>query len=241
MSAAQRKHAESILQGQDELTKQALLDSGPLDATVKTVKEKWRLLPAFLQVRGLVKQHLNSYDHLVNVDMQEIMMANNEIRVSNHPNFYVRFSNLRLDQPSIEESIDAERTWENNHFSPQECRLRDITYSSPIKVDVEYTQGSKRIMRKDICIGRMPMMLKSSKCILHNRSEKELSRMGECPCDPGGYFVVKGSEKVILVQEQLSKNRIIVETDSKGEIRASVTCVHPASSPRPEHADLRHV
>jgi DNA-directed RNA polymerase III subunit RPC2 len=48
--------------------------------------------------------------------------------------------------------------------------------------------------------------------------------MTECPLDPGGYFVVKGTEKVILVQEQLSKNRIIVETDEKkGLVQASVT------------------
>jgi DNA-directed RNA polymerase beta subunit len=48
--------------------------------------------------------------------------------------------------------------------------------------------------------------------------------MSECPLDPGGYFVVKGTEKVILVQEQLSKNRIIVETDPvKGVVQASCT------------------
>lgn len=48
--------------------------------------------------------------------------------------------------------------------------------------------------------------------------------MGECPLDPGGYFIVGGTEKVILVQEQLSKNRIIVEADAKNKvISASVT------------------
>ena len=40
--------------------------------------------------------------------------------------------------------------------------------------------------------------------------------------DIGGYFVVKGTEKVILVQEQLSKNRIIVEVDKKGNVVANV-------------------
>lgn len=39
----------------------------------------------------------------------------------------------------------------------------------------------------------------------------------------GGYFIVKGQEKVILIQEQLSKNRIIVEQDRKGAVGASVT------------------
>ena len=67
-------------------------------------------------------------------------------------------------------------------------------------------------------------MLRSKKCVLTGKNESELARMSECPLDPGGYFVVKGTEKVILVQEQLSKNRIIVETDGvKGVVQASCT------------------
>jgi DNA-directed RNA polymerase III subunit RPC2 len=67
-------------------------------------------------------------------------------------------------------------------------------------------------------------MLRSNKCVLTGKSDAELAKMTECPLDPGGYFVVKGTEKVILVQEQLSKNRILIETDSrKGTIMASVT------------------
>lgn len=50
------------------------------------------------------------------------------------------------------------------------------------------------------------------RCVLTGKSEEELARVGECPLDPGGYFVVKGTEKVILIQEQLSKNRIIIDT-----------------------------
>ena len=45
----------------------------------------------------------------------------------------------------------------------------------------------------------------------------------ECPFDPGGYFVVKGVEKVVLMQEQLSKNRVIIELDSKGNVAAAIT------------------
>ena len=77
-------------------------------------------------------------------------------------------------------------------------------------------------------IGRIPIMLKSNKCVLSGRVEAQLARMTECPLDPGGYFVVKGTEKVILVQEQLSKNRIIVENDPvKGVVQASCTSCAP--------------
>lgn len=55
------------------------------------------------------------------------------------------------------------------------------------------------------------------------KTDAELAELGECPIDPGGYFVVKGTEKVILIQEQLSKNRIITEFDDKGQVAASVT------------------
>jgi DNA-directed RNA polymerase beta subunit len=53
--------------------------------------------------------------------------------------------------------------------------------------------------------------------------EVRLLCLGECPLDPGGYFVVRGTEKVILIQEQLSKNRIIIDTDNNGNVMASVT------------------
>lgn len=67
-------------------------------------------------------------------------------------------------------------------------------------------------------------MLRSANCVLANKQEKAMGLLNECPLDPGGYFIVNGTEKVILVQEQLSKNRVIVETDSKkGVVQASVT------------------
>jgi DNA-directed RNA polymerase III subunit RPC2 len=50
---------------------------------------------------------------------------------------------------------------------------------------------------------------------LHNKSEEELARMNECIHDPKGYFVLKGTEKVVLIHEQMAKNRIFVEFDGK--------------------------
>jgi DNA-directed RNA polymerase beta subunit len=66
-------------------------------------------------------------------------------------------------------------------------------------------------------------MLRSNKCVLYGKTDLELANLGECPIDPGGYFVCKGNERVVLIQEQLSKNRIIVELDEKRQGVASVT------------------
>lgn len=123
-----------------------------------------------------------------------------------------RYLNIYVGKPSIEEEYIV------TDISPQQCRLRDMTYSAPISVDVEYTRGKEIVMKRGkngqgaLFLGRMPLMLRSDRCVLKGKSEAELARLGECPLDPGGYFVVKGTEKVILIQEQLSKNRIIIDT-----------------------------
>lgn len=65
-------------------------------------------------------------------------------------------------------------------------------------------------------------MLRSSNCVLSGKSEFLLSKMSECPHDPGGYFVVRGQEKVILIQEQLSWNKMIIE-DFNGVMQCQVT------------------
>lgn len=58
-------------------------------------------------------------------------------------------------------------------------------------------------------------MLGSQKCHLSGLNEEELCRLKECPFDPKGYFIVNGSEKVLLIQEQMIENRILVENNPK--------------------------
>jgi DNA-directed RNA polymerase III subunit RPC2 len=66
-------------------------------------------------------------------------------------------------------------------------------------------------------------MLKSRHCVLNDLDADGLTLKHECPHDPGGYFVIRGVEKVALMQEQLSKNRIIIEKDAAGTLQANVT------------------
>ena len=66
-------------------------------------------------------------------------------------------------------------------------------------------------------------MLKSNKCNLYGKNELETAKLNECPLDPGGYFITRGTEKVILIQEQLSKNRMLVELDRSGFMTCHVT------------------
>ena len=52
---------------------------------------------------------------------------------------------------------------------------------------------------------------KSYNCVLSEKSNFELAKMNECPHDPGGYFIINGREKVVLIQEQTLWDRIILK------------------------------
>lgn len=39
------------------------------------VRQKWKLLPHFLKLRGLMRQHIDSYDYFVNVDISKVSKA----------------------------------------------------------------------------------------------------------------------------------------------------------------------
>ena len=215
-NGAEAKHSHDKDENFDALLK-PVFKGKKLTDEINTAEDKWNLLPAFLKVKGLVKQHLDSFNYFVDDDLKKIIKANEVILSDVDPEFYLKYVDIRIGKKSSSSARDY-------LTPPHECRLRDMTYSAPIYVDIEYTRGRNIIMHKDVEIGRMPIMLRSNKCILYDADEKTMAKLNECPLDPGGYFIVNGTEKVILVQEQLSKNRIIVEADPKKEIvQASVT------------------
>eukprot|EP00808_Paulinella_micropora_P011541 g46876.t1 len=199
-------------------------DRKKLTAPIKNASDKWKLLPAFLKVRGLCRQHIDSFDHFIEYELKEIMLANQKIHSTVDPNIYLKYLDIRVQKPSVE--VKQQKTI-NAEVTPNQCRLRDMTYSAHIVVDIEYVRGAsggkkQLITRKGVVIGRMPIMLRSSRCVLSGKSPEQLAAMHECPYDPGGYFIVKGQEKVCLIQEQLNANRILVEVFD-GNIEASIT------------------
>ncbi|EON61783.1 DNA-directed RNA polymerase III subunit RPC2 [Coniosporium apollinis CBS 100218] len=187
---------------------------------INTAKDKWNLLPAFLKVKGLVKQHIDSFNFFVETELKNIVKANQTVYSDVDDKFFLKYLDIRVLAPNRLDEDDL--SYNKSAITPNECRLRDMTYAAPIVVDVEYRRGMTKIRRRNVRIGRMPIMLRSSKCVLSGVSPANMNTLGECMIDPGGYFIVRGQEKVILVQEQLSKNRVIVES-MKGIVQASVT------------------
>ena len=174
-----------------------------------------------------MKQHIDSFNYFVEVELKNIVKANQRVISDIDPRFYLKYNDIyvgspnRLEEDSMRDVV-AGKT--KSTITPNECRLRETTYAAPILVDISYWRGIREVRRKGVCIGRLPIMLRSNKCVLTNAAEKDMGRLQECPLDPGGYFIVNGTEKVILIQEQLSKNRILVEKDVRAaDFQASVT------------------
>ena len=64
-----------------------------LSENVKSLEEKWKLVPAFLESRGLVKQHLDSFNYLVNHGLKKILKANEKIEVDQNLKWQYEVSN----------------------------------------------------------------------------------------------------------------------------------------------------
>lgn len=204
-----------------EALKEPFYNGKKLTDPISTIEDKFQLLPAFLKVKGLVKQHTDSFNYFVDHEIKEIIKANRIVRAETVGNFFVEFLDIRVEKP---DRADFSEHRVANQVTPMECRLRDMTYSSRVLVDIAYPRDKIRVVRRNVELCRLPIMLRSNKCWLYEANNAKMELMNECPLDPGGYFIVRGTEKVILVQEQLSKNRIIVESDEKNNITsASVT------------------
>lgn len=95
---------------------------------VDTPEEKEKLVPAFLKVRGLFKQHIDSFNHFVDTEMQRIIKAkvNNKILSDVDPMFYLQYNSIRVGFPEI---VDNFRT---RKIMPMECRIANLTYAANI-------------------------------------------------------------------------------------------------------------
>lgn len=173
----------------------------------------------------LVRHQIESYNHFVNFQILRTIQMFNPVSIRSENDYvaengqymletFVSFENFRLYPPQIHENNGATKL-----MLPQEARLRNFTYSSNMTVDlnIQYVirntdkMDSPKIINKTLTkinIGKMPIMLKSSICVLTQNSHISHQHTGECHMDCGGYFVIKGSEKTVLGQERAAENRI---------------------------------
>ncbi len=174
--------------------------------------KRWPIVQDILKREGIARQHLNSYDEFLERGLQSIIdeVGQIEIESAEYP-YKIQLGKVKLQQPRMME-LDGSIT----HIAPMEARLRNVTYASPIMLEASVVEDGKILESRYIHIGDMPVMVRSNACILHNLSEQKLVEHGEDPNDPGGYFIINGSERVIVGLEDLSYNKIIVDRETIG-------------------------
>ncbi|KAK5004309.1 hypothetical protein LTR28_009083, partial [Elasticomyces elasticus] len=241
------------------------------DETTITEEDCWTVIQSFFDSKGLVSQQLDSYDEFITSTINEIISETARIVIDqNTPytednedpvikrRYELEFGTCSVSQPYITESDGSTR-----NMTPNEARIRNMTYSCPLYVDMKkkvsvarerrigitYTDDGEEIVPEGdegetelvweletdpdeeasrVFIGRLPIMVKSKICQLRNMPESLLFAVNECPYDQGGYFIINGSEKVLIAQERSAANIVQVfkkkgsPTPFVAEIRSAV-------------------
>jgi len=177
------------------------------------------LQKAFFKEKGLVRQHLDSYNEFLEHGLQEVIdeVGEIEIEVPECPykiklgQVWIVHPQSRISGPYITE-VDGYQ----HEIYPMEARFRNLTYAAPLSLEMTPIINDRELETELVLIGDIPVMLKSKLCVLSQLTPEELIGQGEDPNDPGGYFIVNGSERVIVAFEDLAPNRILVDIDTRG-------------------------
>jgi DNA-directed RNA polymerase II subunit RPB2 len=198
--------------------------------TNKTNNElSWNIIESYFKgkhLKRLVRHQLESYNQFVTSQLKKTIEMFNPVTIHSENDkdentglykleIIATFNNYQIYRPQIHENNGATKL-----MFPQEARLRNFTYASSQTIDINL-QIIKRMGPKldqietlyqklpNIHIGKLPIMLRSSICVLTQYNHLSSDIIGECSADPGGYFIINGSEKTILPQERACENRIM--------------------------------
>jgi len=178
-------------------------------------KKSYVLLRKYFEENSLVKANLESFNDFIETELQAIIEENKEIEPTiippNVDSFKVRLDNVWVTKPEISEADGSKRS-----IYPIEARLRKLSYSAPLFLEVSAHVNGVQRESFTTQIANIPIMLKSKYCHLHGLTKDELIKHNEDPDDPGGYFIINGTEKAIINIEDLASNRFMIERESSG-------------------------
>jgi DNA-directed RNA polymerase II subunit RPB2 len=175
-------------------------------------KDIWGIIGNFFKKHGLVHQQIESFNDYINIGIQSVI--DDEADIVMEPKkgqkYVIHFGDVTINPPSI-----VEEGRQLLIINPMEARNRDLNYDSAICCDIKETlyEGENIIEETNhnrIMIGRTPIMLRSDRCNLSKMTKMERIKAGECEYDSGGYFIIKGNERVIVSQLRGNYNNVVV-------------------------------
>ena len=133
--------------------------------------------------------------------------------------FALKLGKVRLEKASVIEADGSRRP-----IMPNETRLRNLTYAAPIFIEVvPIIRGiEKSASFGEVFVGELPIMVRSNMCYMKTLTKQQVIENGEDAEDPGGYFIIKGVERVLIGLEDVAANRIITTKKKTGDKISSV-------------------
>ena len=203
------------------------------------IETPWSIIESYFRGQHLdrfVRHQLESYNNFVGFQIIKTIEMFNPVHIASEQDFdpiskkhsleiFITFENFHIYRPQIHENNGAIKL-----MFPQEARLRNFTYASSTTIDInikyiirngenlENVQTLYKTIPK-VHIGKLPIMLKSSICVLSQYKHFENTQTGECKFDAGGYFIINGSEKIVLGQERAAENRVYCFNISKNDTK----------------------
>ena len=175
----------------------------PLNPPLKTDKAG-ELIKQFVSLEGFGYHHVDLFNEwVINTAFKTVRSKQLDLG-----EYLVRFDALYRFNPYYNRGTTKVL------LTPKYARDQGLSYGSDWQVDIglyhksDLTKSVNQI--KDVCIANIFTMLKSSGCILVDKSAEELELLGEDPFDPAGYFIIEGAERIILGQEQLAVDKMLL-------------------------------
>ncbi len=192
------------------------------------------LLRKYLEEKDLVQSNIESFNSFVDWRLQRIIDENNEIMPAVVPpdveEIKIVFGAVRIGIPVIIEADGAERP-----LLPMEARIRELTYGAPIYLEVGLIIDGKERERVEVQVATLPIMVGSNLCHLSGLTSEELIKLGEDPLDSGGYFIINGTERILVLLEDLAPNTIFVKREKVGPSTLSARIFSASQSFRIPH------
>jgi len=206
-----------------------------------TQPEIWNIIEKMMnqyQGKQLIRHHIDSFNDFIETKIPRVIKQSNPISIfhnySKELNKYkheivVDFVNSYNTPPIIVENNGVTKP-----MYPYEARLRNLTYSSPLYVDIDIKiienpmdKDKRKVLNtkkiKAISIGKIPIMVGSKHCLLEKPNNKSVKNE-ECKFDVGGYFIINGNEKVVVSQEKIAENIVFVYKSGKSQHKYSHIC-----------------
>ncbi|MDP1696043.1 MAG: DNA-directed RNA polymerase subunit B'' [archaeon] len=171
-------------------------------------KQKHLLIKKYLEQHSLVESNVSSFNDFIKNKMQTII---NEINDTiNNEEVEIKLGKIRIETPNI---IEADGS--SSLITPTMAKLRNLTYSAPVFVELTVKFGNQSDS-SEVEIGRIPIMVKSAVCNTHGMNKEQMIENYMDPLDPGGYFIINGNERVMVMNEDLAANQPFIEEGRYG-------------------------